>query len=76
MYLHRDHKYLFDKGLPSFVLKPSEETQVKAKFGLIDNFLASDLAGGQFPIFRTHKPPQHLTWFSPLEMLGLMQITL
>ena len=44
MYLHRDHKYLSDKGLPSFVLKPSEETQVKAKFGLIDNLLASDLA--------------------------------
>ena len=47
MYLHCDHKYLSDKGLPSFVLKPSEETQVKAKFGLIDNLLASDLAGGE-----------------------------
>ncbi|KAM3748595.1 hypothetical protein ACB098_05G120900 [Castanea mollissima] len=47
MFLHHDHKYLSDKGLPSFVLKRNEETQVKAKFGLNDNLLASDLAGGE-----------------------------
>ncbi|KAL4627480.1 hypothetical protein ACB092_05G168800 [Castanea dentata] len=47
MFLHHDHKYLSDKGLPSFVLKRNEETQVKAKFGLRDNLLASDLAGGE-----------------------------
>lgn len=47
MYLHRDHKYLPDKGLPSFVQKPNEETQVKAEFRLTDCFLASDLASGE-----------------------------
>ena len=47
MYLHQDHKYLSDKGLPPFVLKRNEEKQVKAKFGLSDNLLASDLAGGE-----------------------------
>lgn len=47
MYLHRDHKYLPEKGLPSFVQKPNEETQVKAEFRLTDCFLASDLASGE-----------------------------
>nr|POE52575.1 hypothetical protein CFP56_58661 [Quercus suber] len=47
MYLHHDHKYLSDKGLPSFVQKSNEETQVKAEFRLTDCFLASDLASGE-----------------------------
>ena len=50
MYLHHGHKYLSDKGLPSFVLKSNEETQVKAKFELSDNLLASDLAGGEVSV--------------------------
>ena len=47
MYLHQDHKYLSDKGLHPFVLERNEGTQVKAKFGLSENLLASDLAGGE-----------------------------
>ena len=47
MYLHHGHKYLSDKRLPSFVLKPREKTQLKAKFWLIDDLLPSDMASGK-----------------------------
>ncbi|KAK9990104.1 hypothetical protein SO802_025089 [Lithocarpus litseifolius] len=47
LYLHHDHKYLSDKRLPSFFLKPREKTQLKAKFWLIDNLLPSDMASGK-----------------------------
>uniref|UniRef100_A0A2N9HPN7 Late embryogenesis abundant protein LEA-2 subgroup domain-containing protein n=1 Tax=Fagus sylvatica TaxID=28930 RepID=A0A2N9HPN7_FAGSY len=50
MYLHDDHKYLSDKRIPSFVLKPNEEIQAKAEFRLIDSLLASDLASGEVKV--------------------------